>query len=197
MSGLTPVTRSLLRVAYWIAGKAHSQWCAAMAAETDAAGSNSYRWALGCVGAALRMRLSADWKRVATLALLPILVNFAEHAIFLPAAMAAHADWLSSWAIVPLSIILPLALIFWSGWSAPGPFPVAFVIYLLVMQKLWPMAVFTTLTGSQLPLSVWFGSNSTYWMLPALLGMALSSALYFAALYAGYKAGETRRLRGV
>lgn len=196
MSGLNPFTRTLLRMANWIAGESQSEWTMAMAAETDSAGGEGLGWALGCVGAAFTMRLREDRKRIALLALVPFLVNFLEYALFLPAAMILRAEWIAAWALVPLSVIPPLALIFWAGWSAPGPFPIAFAIYLLIIVKVLPLAVYFALVGEPLfSFSEYFGPNTTHWMLPAVVGFTLSLSIYLSALALGYAAARERRAK--
>ncbi|MEM6858374.1 MAG: hypothetical protein AAF559_10930 [Pseudomonadota bacterium] len=194
MSGLNRVTRTLLRLADWIAGPLQSEWTAAMAAETDAAGAQGIGWAIGCVGAAFTMRVRADWLRILLLALLPVGASLTEHILFFPAALAHRADWIGVWAIVALPVIPTLAMIFFAGWSsARGSFPFVLALYLLFMLEAFPLFVFFVLTGSDVPISAFFQPDATHWLLPAYFGIALSLSVYLATLTAGFAFGRRRR----
>lgn len=194
MSGLNPFTRTLLRIADWIVGESQAEWTAAMAAETDAAGAQGLGWALGCVGAAFRMRLRTDWKRLVFLALIPILADLLGRPLFFPAAWAYRADYLPVWALVAIPLLPTLALIFVAGWTSRGPFPFAYSIYLLAMLVFWPLAMFFVLTGADVSIWAFFQPDATHWLLPAYYGLALSLTVYISALAAGYLAGRRHRM---
>ncbi len=183
MSGLNPLTRTLLRLANWIAGEPQANWSAAMAAETDAAGSHGLSWALGCVGAALRMRLATDWKRIALLLAFPI-VAYASIGLWIyPVTWAMRADWIGpmGWAValqIPYMIMMALVARF----SGNG-LPVLFIAYAAAVILLLPGIVFAVLFDKSPFL---FLQPEANWLnLPRNQGMALLAALLAGSVVAG------------
>ena len=183
MSGLNPVTRTLLRLANWIAGEPQSNWSAAMAAETDAAGSQGLPWALGCVGAALKMRLATDWKRIAMLLALPI-VAYASIGLWIyPVTWAMQADWIGpmGWAMA-LQLPYMIMMVLVARFSSNG-LPIAFIAYSIAVIVVLPGIVFAVMFDTSPFL---FLQPEANWLnLPRNQGMALLAALLAGSVVAG------------
>ncbi len=183
MSGLNPVTRTLLRFANWIAGEPQANWSAAMAGETDAAGSQGLSWALGCVGAALRMRLATDWKRIAILIVVPVVAYTSQWLWIYPVTWAMRADWIGQmgWAMalqLPYMIMMALVARFSSN-----DIPMLFVAYAVAVIVLLPGIVFAVTFGKSPFL---FLQPEANWLnLPRNQGMALLGALLAGSVVAG------------
>ena len=183
MSGLNIWTRAILRVANSIAGDNASDWCAAMAAETDAAGPQGMGWALGCVGAALQMRLRSDWKRIAILLLAPFAVYLISKPwFFLVTWSMEPASAPVLWANllkVPELMMFTLAVML-----AKRGMPLLFIVYALVVSTLTPFFHFAL----KFDTSPWifFGADAQWMTLPRNQGMALELALIIGAVALGW-----------
>ncbi|RGP41081.1 hypothetical protein BPTFM16_01377 [Altererythrobacter insulae] len=185
MSGLNVWTRAILRFANWIAGERSSEWCAAMAAETDAAGSQGMHWAMGCVGAALKMRLRTDWKRIGLLICAPFFVYAISIPWFFAVTMTMRDlafDAPVTWAILlklPMLIMLLLAVRF-----ALRGIPTVFIVYAVAACTLTPLVHFAL----KFDTSPWifFGADAQWMTLPRNQGMALELGLIFMSIAAGW-----------
>lgn len=183
MSGLNTGTRALLRIANWIAGEPASEWCAAMAAETDAAGSQGMGWALGCIAAALKMRLRTDWKRIATLTLAPFIAYLISRPWFFLVTWSMEPSAAPVlWAILlglPTFLMFVLAVRF-----TPRGIPMLFVTYAIITSTLTPFFVFA-LTFDVSPW-IFFGADAQWMTLPRNQGMALELGLIIASIAIGW-----------
>ena len=183
MSGLNIWTRAILRFANWIAGERSSEWCAAMAAETDAAGPQAMAWALGCVGAALKMRLRTDWKRITMLMLAPFIAYLISRPwFFLVTWSMEPAAAPVLWAILlsmPNFLMFALA----DRFTLRG-IPMPFVVYAIITSTLTPFFYF----AYKFDTSPWifFGADAQWMTLPRNQGMALELSLIIASVAIGW-----------
>lgn len=183
MSGLNIWTRMVLRLANWIAGEKSSEWCAAMAAETDAAGSQGMGWALGCVAAALKMRLQTDWKRIAILTLAPFIAYLISRPWFYLVTWSMDASSAPVlWAMLlglPNFLMFALAVRFTSR-----GIPSLFVAYAIITSTLIPFFHFAL----KFDVSPWifFGADAQWMTLPRNQGMLLESGLIIASIFVGW-----------
>ena len=184
MSGLNPFTRALLRIADWIAGENQSEWTAAVAAGTDAAGGQGLSWALGCVGAAFRMRLRTDWKWLLFAIGVPLLLFALSIPWFFAVSLTMRE--LGIRAPVPWAILITLpsmiALLLGARF-ARGGVPFLFILYSVLLFELVPILQFAVAFDKS-PL-IFFEADSEWLTLPRNQGMALLAALLTGSVIAG------------
>ncbi|MEL7189371.1 MAG: hypothetical protein AAGK17_07450 [Pseudomonadota bacterium] len=183
MSGLNIWTRAILRIANYIVGDEQGEWCAAMAAETDAAGDRSLYWVVGCLIAAWKMRLSSDWKRIALLIAAPIFAYVAVGFWIYPVTWAMRADYIGpmGWAIalqIPYMAAIMLAMRL-----TPTGLPVLFISYFCATVFLLPGFVFAIMFDTSPFL---FLQPEANWLnLPRNQGMALLLGLILVSVAIG------------
>lgn len=184
MSGLNPFTRALLRIADWIAGENQSEWTAAMAAETDAAGAQGFGWALGCVGAAFRIRLRTDWKWLLFAIGMPLLLFAVRTPWFFAVSLTMRDFGIRApvtWAIL-ITLPVMIALILGARF-ARGGVPFLLILYTILLFELVPLFQFAVAFDK----SPWifFEADSEWLTLPRNQGMTLLAALLAGSIIAG------------
>lgn len=170
------MTDWLLRIARWIAGPSRAEWADAMAAEANAAGTASTRWALGCVGAMLVDRTRREARSIACILILPLFVHCLQYALFFPTAAIYRAYDLPRWAFLSVGIFeaLPVAILL--GWltarrGALTPAIAAFLVYYAYSMFQWWYFF------GQGP-SVFFGGTMEIYHLHPQLGMAIDLGVW-------------------
>lgn len=142
---MNPFSRAIFATARFIAGRARSEWIDAMAAEAESIDGHSTAWALGCLWASVKDRISRDWWFPATLVLFPIILFWWKGTIFFATSDMVAQHQIPAWLAVSCWILSPFPLaslfVFWrSGRSAYVAAALSFVIVeafpLLVMWRM-------------------------------------------------------------
>lgn len=191
MSGLNPISRSILRLADRIAGPQRSEWTAAMAAETDAAGKGGTLWALGALASAIGLHWRDNPGRTLFLFLSPIVMMVLIFLAMWPIAMMQR-----SMEVPPILFFAPMVAVqmligYLIARRAPAGFPYAGLFYFLVTMVVVPAFVFANLVSTKA--NIVTGENASWFGLTPIVGIMISYAMVIiGALFGNAKRAASR-----
>ena len=185
MSGLNPISRAILRLADSIAGPRHSEWTAAMAAETDAADTRGTLWALGALSSSIALHWRDHPWRSLFLLLSPLLMFALIYVAMWPIAILERSQEVPQAFYFAPILSVQLLMGYLIGRGAPASFPHAGLAYFLVTMIVVPTLLFALITGRSVGS---FGPGP-------ILGVVFSIAVITAGTWWGYSRRAARLAR--
>jgi hypothetical protein len=193
---MTAMSRLLLRVARWIAGKERADWVDGMASEAALSGRKSTAWAAGCLWAAVQDRLRRDWWFPLAILVLPAcaLIWRAKVFFWTNPVLANHS--VPTWIPVAIWILSPFPLVFlFAHWRSGRSALVALAIS-FVLVEIGPILLMWLILG--VPPTSWVGPNVNWYkadpniVIKAVPGIALDLAVWMMAAWLGSLSRKAR-----
>lgn len=194
MSGFTPATRAILRLAAWIAGPERAEWVAAMAAETHAAGEAGLSWACGSLVTAVRDRTARDWHILVALVILPGSAAAFGAVIGAFAEMAMRSAGLGGGILVPTMLTTSWGTAYLLGRIKPSLSPVIVASLAFLLYLATPAAILAVAAG--IPFHLLWSPNVTIFNLPWQGGIVLGWLAWLTGCWVGTRDGSQSRARG-
>lgn len=182
MNGLNGLARLFLRLANWLAGPDRAEWVLAMAVEADAADRHGTRWALGCLLAAGKDRVTRDWRFLAAIVMLPILTMVLGIASTFAVFIGAQALGTSGMAAIPLMLLEALPAAWLLGRMRPNHSSVLIGTIAFVIHQAVPLILMWAVFG--IILRIW-SAGMIYYNMPAYLGLPMSWLVWIAGTWWG------------
>lgn len=184
------MTAWLLRLVRWIAGRDRAEWTYAMATEAGAAGAGSTGWAMGCVIAALRDRLSREGKFLLSILLLPVGALMFTLILFFAVAWLWHNAGLPAVAFSAILASAPLPFAYYLGTMRLRPAALLAASICFSFYHSVPLIIWWIQFG-KFPVS-WFTGDTSIYNLPPLLGYALGLSVWLIGAWWGSSRKRTR-----
>lgn len=197
---MTGMSRILLHVARWVAGRKRREWIEAMAAEAAAAGGHSTAWALGCLWASLEDRFWRDWWFAVAIVFLPLFAMAWKGMVFFSTSWLLSSGRIPGWIAVACWILSPFPLVFlvarWrQGLSATVALAIGFVL-----AEFAPIVLMWVDFG--LAPSSWFGPHVHWYkadpniVIGAAAGLTLDLVVWLTAAWLGWRSHTARARNG-
>ena len=187
---MTGLNRFLLRIATRIAGRERAEWLNAMAAETEAADEESTQWAAGCLWAAIKDRISRDWRFAAAIVLFPILIFVLQFVLFFPVVWLSLDAGLPRWTFVAVFLLLPLPFSFALARSRPLRGALLGAVLSSLVLDLIGVVTFWIEFGQGPP--IWFEKGTQVFNMTPVLGWSCSLAVWLAGAWLGSRSGRAK-----
>ena len=175
-------SRTLFRIARWIAGPERAEWVDAMAAE-GASTDSDWAWAFGCCWASITDRVRRERGFLAIIGGLPIAVLVLEQLLFFPLVWGSQAFGLPMQTFVwtflcvgfPFGILLARRM-------ARGRAMLAALLCGVVLA--WLGIVFFWISFGKGP-EIWFQGKAHVYDMTPILGWSINTLLWIAGAWLG------------
>jgi len=180
---MTRTGRLLLGFARWIAGSERAEWIDAMEAEAASAGAQSTAWAIGCLWASIKDRLSHEWRFLLAVPLLgfgPLLLSLI---LLFPMSWLWHHGWIPKWLIDHSALAEMLPFAFLLGRIRPGRATYVAATICFAVGVIVPVAMGWIALG--LSPATAFASYATWYMFSPAVGLSIALFVWLGGALLG------------